>query len=257
MKVINSLQNETIKYFTKLNDKSFRKQEQKFIVEGKHLVEEALKTSLVETIISSDASYLNKVEGVEKYLVNDNIIKKMSNTKNPQNVLGIVKMFDTSEKVIEEELKNKKSSLVMFDDINDPGNLGTLIRTSAALGYNGIILSNTSVDIYNDKTVRASQGSIFKTKIVYTDLKNVIQKLKKNNYTLIGTSLKHSVKLEDAPRKDKFVICLGNEARGISEQVLDLMDTNIKLTMHNDVESLNVMVAGSIIMYELAKNNHE
>lgn len=253
MKVINSLQNDTIKYFTKLNEKAFRKQEQKFIVEGKHLVEEALKTNLVEIVVSSDANYLNKLEGVEKYLVNDNIIKKISNTKNPQNVLGIVRMFDTSKKVLEKEFSKTKSSFVMFDDINDPGNLGTLIRTSAALGYDGIILSNSSVDIYNDKTVRASQGSIFKTKIIYTDLEEIIRELKKNNYTLIGTSLKHSVKLEDTPRKDKFVICLGNEARGMSDKVLDLMDTNIKLTMHNDVESLNVMVAGSIIMYELQK----
>lgn len=253
MKIINSLQNETIKYFTKLNEKAFRKQEQKFIVEGKHLVEEALKTSLVETIISSDINYLNQVEGIEKYLVNDNIIKKISNTKNPQNVLGIVKMFDTTEKILEEELKKTKSSLVMFDDINDPGNLGTLIRTAAALGYNGIILSNSSVDIYNDKTVRASQGSIFKTKIIYTDLEKIIKTLKKNNYTLIGTSLKHSVLLEDVKKEEKFVICLGNEARGISDKVLNLMDANIKLTMHNDVESLNVMVAGSIIMYEMQK----
>ena len=253
MKIINSLQNETIKYFTKLNEKAFRKQEQKFIVEGKHLVEEALKTSLVETIISSDINYLNQVEGIEKYLVNDNIIKKISNTKNPQNVLGIVKMFDTTEKILEEELKKTKSSLVMFDDINDPGNLGTLIRTAAALGYNGIILSNSSVDIYNDKTVRASQGSIFKTKIIYTDLEKIIKTLKKNNYTLIGTSLKHSVLLEDVKKEEKFVICLGNEARGISDKVLNLMDANIKLTMHNDGESLNVMVAGSIIMYEMQK----
>ena len=253
MKIINSLQNETIKYFTKLNEKAFRKQEQKFIVEGKHLVEEALKTSLVETIISSDINYLNQVEGIEKYLVNDNIIKKISNTKNPQNVLGIVKMFDTTEKILEEELKKTKSSLVMFDDINDPGNLGTLIRTAAALGYNGIILSNSSVDIYNDKTVRASQGSIFKTKIIYTDLEKIIKTLKKNNYTLIGTSLKHSVLLEDVKKEEKFVICLGNEARGISDKVLNLMDANIKLTMHNDVESLYVMVAGSIIMYEMQK----
>ena len=142
---------------------------------------------------------------------------------------------------------------VMFDEINDPGNLGTLIRTSAALGYDGVILSKNSCDIYNDKTVRASQGSIFKTKIVYDDLNKVIPYLKEQGYKLIGTSLKKAENLNEANPTNKFVICLGNEARGMSEEVLNLMDKNVKLTMHNDVESLNVMVAGSIIMYELKK----
>lgn len=253
MKIINSTQNENIKYFTKLNDKSFRKQERKFLIEGKHLVEEALKTNLVEIVLSTDSNYLNNIKNVDKYLVSEAIIKKISNTKNPQNVVAVVKMFDNSINILKEELTNKTSSLVMFDDINDPGNLGTLIRTAAALGYNGIVLSNSSVDIYNDKTIRASQGSIFKIKIVYTDINSYINTLKENNYTLIGTSLKDAIPLENLKKTNKFVLCLGNEARGISDDVLDLMDTSIKLTMYNDVESLNVMIAGSIIMYELKK----
>lgn len=253
MKIINSTQNENIKYFTKLNDKSFRKQEHKFLIEGKHLVEEALKTNLVETVLSTDSNYLNNIKNVDKYLVSEAIIKKISNTKNPQNVVAVVKMFDNSINILKEELTNKTSSLVMFDDINDPGNLGTLIRTAAALGYNGIVLSNSSVDIYNDKTIRASQGSIFKIKIVYTDINSYINTLKENNYTLIGTSLKDAIPLESLKKTNKFVLCLGNEARGISNNILNKMDTSIKLTMHNDVESLNVMIAGSIIMYELKK----
>lgn len=253
MKIINSTQNENIKYFTKLNDKSFRKQEHKFLIEGKHLVEEALKTNLVEIVLSTDSSYLNNLKNVDKYLVSEAIIKKISNTKNPQNVVAVVKMFDNSINILKQELRNKASSLVMFDDINDPGNLGTLIRTAAALGYNGIVLSNSSVDIYNDKTIRASQGSIFKIKIVYTNINSYINTLKENNYTLIGTSLKDAIPLENLKKTNKFVLCLGNEANGISDEVLDLMDTSIKLTMYNDVESLNVMIAGSIIMYELKK----
>lgn len=254
MRVIRSVQNDNVKYYEKLKDKAFRRKEQKFILEGRHLVEEALKTELIEIIMSTDEEYLKSLgDSIETYLVTDAIIAKLSSTKNPQNVLGIAKMFTNDLRVIKNIVKEKKSSLVMFDEINDPGNLGTLIRTAAALGYDGIILSKNSCDIYNDKTVRASQGSIFKTKIVYADLQEAIPYLKEKGYKLIGTSLKDASKLEDANPTEKFVMCLGNEARGISDPVLNLMDQNVKLTMHNDVESLNVMVAGSIIMYELKK----
>ena len=247
MRIISSVQNENIKYYEKLKEKSFRRKEQKFILEGRHLVEEALKTNLIEVIMSTDENYFDTI------LVTDAIIAKLSGTKNPQNVLAIAKMFDTSIKVIKDIVKKQSSALLMFDEINDPGNLGTLIRTSAALGYDGVILSKNSCDIYNDKTVRASQGSIFKTKIVYDDLNKVIPYLKEQGYKLIGTSLKKAEDLNEANPTNKFVLCLGNEARGMSEEVLNLMDKNVKLTMHNDVESLNVMVAGSIIMYELKK----
>lgn len=254
MRVIRSVQNDNVKYYEKLKDKAFRRQEQKFILEGRHLVEEALKTDLVEIIMSTDEEYLKSIgDSVETFLVTDAIIAKLSSTKNPQNILGIAKMFTNDLRVIKNIVKEEKSSLVMFDEINDPGNLGTLIRTAAALGYDGIILSKNSCDIYNDKTVRASQGSIFKTKIVYADLLEAIPYLKEKGYKLIGTSLKDASKLEDANPTEKFVMCLGNEARGISDAVLNLMDQNVKLTMYNDVESLNVMVAGSIIMYELKK----
>lgn len=254
MRVIRSVQNDNVKYYEKLKDKTFRKQEQKFIVEGKHLVEEALKTNLVEIVMSTDETFLKSIDDkVETFLVNDAIIKKLSGTKNPQNVLAIAKMFTNDLRVLRNVVKEKKSALVMFDDINDPGNLGTLIRTAAALGYDGVILSKNSVDIYNDKTVRASQGSIFKTRIVYGDLLEIITYLKEKGYRLIGTSLKKADKLENAIVGNKYVLCLGNEARGISDAVLEKMDRNVKLTMYNDVESLNVMIAGSIIMYELKK----
>lgn len=254
MRVIRSVQNENVKYYEKLKDKTFRKKEQKFILEGRHLVEEALKTNLVEVVMSTDEEYLKTLdESIETFLVNDAIIEKLSGTKNPQNILAIAKMFNNDLKILRSIVKERKSALVMFDEINDPGNLGTLIRTSAALGYDGVILSKNSCDIYNDKTVRASQGSIFKTKIVYAELKEAIRYLKEKGYQMIGTSLQKADNLQDAIIGKKFVLCLGNEARGISEDVLSLMDRNVKINMRNDVESLNVMVAGSIIMYELIK----
>ena len=254
MRVIRSVQNENVKYYEKLKDKSFRKKEHKFILEGKHLVEEGLKTNLVEVVMSTDEAFLKSIDqSIETFLVTDAIIEKLSGTKNPQNILAIAKMFDNDIRILKDIVKERRSALVMFDEINDPGNLGTLIRTAAALGYHGVILSKNSVDIYNDKTVRASQGSIFKTNIVYGDLKEIIHYLKGKGYRLVGTSLQRADNLEDAIVGNKYVICLGNEARGISQEILDLMDRNVKINMHNDVESLNVMVAGSIIMYELKK----
>lgn len=256
MKIINSVQNETIKYYEKLKDKTFRKETGLFIIEGYHTVQEALKTSLVDLVLSTDEEFLQKIEKqVKTCLVNDAIIKKLSNTKNPQNVVAIVKMFSTSDDQLSLLIKEntKELKIVAFDEINDPGNLGTLIRTAAALGYQAVVLSKNSVDVFNDKTLRASQGAIFKIKIIYTELDKALKYLHHENVKLIGTSLQKAKNLNDVKRASRYLLCLGNEARGISSQILDLMDENIKLTMHNDVESLNVMIAGSIILYELAK----
>ena len=150
-------------------------------------------------------------------------------------------------------LSKEAAKLVILDEINDPGNLGTIIRTTAALGYDGIILSKNTVDLYNDKVLRSTQGVLFKIPIFIDVLEEIIPILKRNGVKCIGTSLKKSVTLDKVKKTNKFAICLGNEARGVSDNVLNLMDQNIRIEMKNDVESLNVSIAGSIIMYELAK----
>lgn len=248
---ITSTSNETIKYFISLNDKKTRMNAKRFIVEGYHLVNEASKTNLLEAIISTDEKELKKINNVKRYLVNDAIINKIATTKNPQNILGIVKMLDHNITNLLPIIKGNKTKLIMLDDVNDPGNLGTIIRTAAGLGYDGIIMSPNTVDLYNEKVIRSTQGVMFKIPIIKANLQEVIKMLKKEKVFCIGTALTNAKDVKHITKKDKFAICLGNEAKGISKEVLDSMDENVKIAMNNDVESLNVSIAAGIIMYEM------
>ncbi len=248
---ITSTSNETIKYFISLNDKKTRMNAKRFIVEGYHLVDEASKTNLLEAIISTDEKELKKINNVKRYLVNDAIINKIATTKNPQNILGIVKMLDHNITNLVPIIKENKTKLIMLDDVNDPGNLGTIIRTAAGLGYDGIIMSPNTVDLYNEKVIRSTQGVMFKIPIIKANLQEVIKLLKKEKVFCIGTALTNAKDVKHITKKDKFAICLGNEAKGISKEVLDNMDENVKIAMNNDVESLNVSIAAGIIMYEM------
>ena len=248
---ITSTSNETIKYFISLNDKKTRMNAKRFIVEGYHLVNEASKTNLLEAIISTDEKELKQINNVKRYLVNDAIINKIATTKNPQNILGIVKMLDHNITNLVPIIKENKTKLIMLDDVNDPGNLGTIIRTAAGLGYDGIIMSPNTVDLYNEKVIRSTQGVMFKIPIIKANLQEVIKLLKKEKVFCIGTALTNAKDVKHITKKDKFAICLGNEAKGISKEVLDNMDENVKIAMNNDVESLNVSIAAGIIMYEM------
>ena len=248
---ITSTSNETIKYFISLNDKKTRMNAKRFIVEGYHLVNEASKTNLLEAIISTDEKELKKINNVKRYLVNDAIINKIATTKNPQNILGIVKMLDHNITNLVPIIKENKTKLIMLDDVNDPGNLGTIIRTAAGLGYDGIIMSPNTVDLYNEKVIRSTQGVMFKIPIIKANLQEVIKMLKKEKVLCIGTALTNAKDVKHITEKDKFAICLGNEAKGISKEVLDNMDENVKIAMKNDVESLNVSIAAGLIMYEM------
>lgn len=248
---ITSTSNETIKYFISLNDKKTRMNAKRFIVEGYHLVNEASKTNLLEAIISTDEKELKKINNVKRYLVNDAIINKIATTKNPQNILGIVKMLDHNITNLLPIIKGNKTKLIMLDDVNDPGNLGTIIRTAAGLGYDGIIMSPNTVDLYNEKVIRSTQGVMFKIPIIKANLQEIIKLLKKEKVFCIGTALTNAKDVKHITKKDKFAICIGNEAKGISKEVLDNMDENVKIAMKNDVESLNVSIAAGIIMYEM------
>ena len=252
MKVITSVTNPYIVELSKLDNKKTRLEKNLFIVEGKHLVSEALKHKVLKEILISDESYMDlSTVDVPVIKVTDAIIKKLSTTKNPQPVIGLCEII---AKQNVEELASKSSfKACMLDEINDPGNLGTLIRTAASLGYDAIIASNDSVDYYNEKTIRASQGAIFKIPLIRTDLVDCIKMLKEKGVTVYGTSLKNSISIYDAKKPKKLCLVFGNEARGISDEVLTVTDKNIILPMKNDVESLNVTIASSIIMYEFIR----
>ena len=247
MKVIQSIQNDIIKSIDKLNDKKVRNSKKKFIVEGYHLVEEAYNHKLLEAVFSTNEADFKKYQAVDHYLVNDAIIKKLSSTVNPQGIIGIVKM--PTYKPL--DLSKDSLRIVLLDSINDPGNLGSIVRTAAALGYDAIYMSSDTVDIYNEKALRATQGSIFKIPFFYASLADIIKTLKENKVKCIGTNLKKAVCIDQLPKEKRYSICFGNEARGMSDSISSLMDVNAIIPMSNKVESLNVLSASSIMMYIL------
>ena len=240
MKRIESVNNQYIKDLYKLHEKKYRDLEKKFLVEGVHLVSEAYKTKNLEAVLFCDEKY--KLEGVENILVNDIIIQKLAFTKTPQKLIGVCKQIN---------IKNASpSKFLLLDDIQDPGNLGTLTRSSLGFNIDRIYLSKGSVDIYNDKFIRASSGAIFHIDIEIVDLKEKILELKEQGIDIFGTSVENGVLLENI-KSNKYAIILGNEGSGVKKEILDLTTKNIFIKTNPLLESLNVSVAGSIILYYL------
>ena len=244
MRELTSINNELVKETSKLKDKKYRDLSGKFLVEGYHLV--GMAKEYLEVVFVKDEKDYGQIGGVTYYLVNDEIIKKISQTQNSQGIIGVC------HKKKEENIKSK--NVIVLDNLQDPGNVGTIIRSALAFGYHDIILSNDSVDVYNDKVIRSSQGAIFKMNILYQDIFKTIKDLKSKEYKIFGTALNNAKALSDICFSTKNVIILGNEGSGIRNEILASTDENIFIEMNKDIDSLNVGVAGSIIMYELAKN---
>lgn len=244
MEKITSINNEYIKYLNSLHQKKNRTKYKELLIEGKHLVDEAYKLNILKVIISTEETELEKYD-VKKVLVNDAILNKISTTVTPQKVMGVVKL--------EQQQFCFNTDYCLLDNISDPGNMGTIIRTSLALGIRNILVSSDSVDVYNEKTIRATQGTIFKANIYIDDLENIYKLLKKQNVTIVTTDLKATKKIEELSIKNNFCIVLGNEANGISELSKKMADESVIIPLKNDVESLNVAVAYSIVLYQLKK----
>ena len=240
MEVITSLENKKIKNLSKLLLKKYRDEEGKFLVEGEHLVEEALKAGVLLEVIKCE-DYMNDFD-VPTTLVTYDVIKKLSNTQNPQKVVGVCK------KIKEKEIGKK---LVILEDLQDPGNLGTIIRSSVAFNVDTIVVSDKTVDIYNDKVLRSSEGMLFHINIVKRDIDTFIDELHKNGYKVLGTKVDGGKNLKDVQVGEKFAIIMGNEGAGVSSNILDKCDEYLYIPMNSLCESLNVGVATSIILYEL------
>lgn len=238
-----SIDNKKIKDIKKLQQRKYREKTGEFLVEGSHLVLEAFKTgSLKELILEQDEIF--PLDVPTSYVTND-IIHYLSDVESPQNVMGICMKRKNND-----SLGNK---ILVLDAIQDPGNLGTIIRSAVAFNVDTIILGKNTVDVYNPKVVRSSQGMIFHTSIIEKDLINFLPQLKKDGYKIMGTRVTHGQSLKKLEKSEKSVIIMGNEGNGMSEEVADLCDEFIYIDMNSTCESLNVGVATSIILYELDK----
>lgn len=241
--VYTSIDNKKIKDIKKLNTKKYRDKTNTFLVEGEHLVLEAFKTGyLKELILDDDAIFpLN----VETSYVSNNVLNYITTLETPYRVMGICNKL--------EEKPSLGNKILVLEDIQDPGNLGTIIRSAVAFNIDTIVLSNKTVDLYNSKVVRASQGLMFHINIISRDLLEFIPNLLENGYKIMGTRVTHGKSLKNIEKNEKFAIIMGNEGSGLSEEISELCDEFIYIDMNEACESLNVGVATSIILYELDK----
>lgn len=237
-----SVDNNKIKDLKKLQTKKYRDKKNQFLVEGKHLVLEAYKTNCLKEMLLEE-NELFPLDVYTNYMTN-NVMHYLSSLESPSKIIGIC---DKKEGII------KGNRIVYLDCIQDPGNLGTIIRSCAAFNIDTLILSKDCVDVYNSKVIRASQGMIFHVNIVIEDVDKVIPNLKDNGYKIYGTKVTYGKSLKSLEKVEKFVIIMGNEGNGISETSSELCDEFIYIDMNACCESLNVGVATSIILYELDK----
>lgn len=242
--LITSKDNGRIKEIRKILNKKYSLEKGLFIIEGENLVEEAIKNNLLKE--------LYVLKGCEcKYdfqydEVTHEVMKSISDLKSTPRLLGVAK-------IKKEEKIGKK--IIILDDIQDPGNAGTIIRNAVAFGIDTVVFSKSSVSVYNEKALRSTGGMIFNINIIIDDLEHVISQIKDNNIKVIGTSLNASKSLETLEKMDNFAIIFGNEGNGVSEDILSLCDEVIKINMNSKCESLNVAVSSGIVLYNLWSKN--
>ena len=241
--IITSLNNPTIKEISKLKNKKYRDLTNTYLVEGDHLVEEAYKNNLLTKIILLEDTICNY--DIEKIYVTKEVMKKLTELDTPNKIIGIVK------KNTPLPIGNK---ILILDNIQDPGNLGTIIRSSVAFDIDTIVLSPNTVDIYNPKVVRSTMGAIFRINIIESDdLVKTIKEMKKHKIKILSTSLQTDKTMYNVSY-DKTAIVIGNEANGVEKEIIDLTDEKIKIPMPGKTESLNASVATAVILYEAMRN---
>lgn len=240
--VITSLNNEHIKELNKLKEKKYRDLMNTFLIEGEHLVFEAIKEDLVKELIVIEGEDIYSA-GVPITYVSKEVMKKLSSMDSYPNIIGVC------NKKQEEDIKG---NVLILDDIQDPGNLGTIIRSSVAFNIDTIVLSPKTVDLYNSKVIRSTQGMLFYVNIIVKDLEEIINKLKEDNYKIFGTKVDGGNDVREVTNIDKYALVIGNEGSGMSDKVSNLCDEYLYIKTSDSVESLNAGVAASILLYELA-----
>ncbi len=239
--LITSLNNEHIKEILKLKEKKYRDLSSTFLIEGRHLVLEAHREKkIVELILEQDELFPLDVNTL---YVSSSVMNKLSDLKTPSNVMAVVKKLD------EKEVGEK---ILILDNIQDPGNLGTIIRSAVAFNFDTIVLSPKTVDLYNPKVVRSTQGMMFHTNIIIREPVSFINELKNEGYKIVGTKVTNGIDVRESKTYSHFALIIGNEGKGMSEELSELCDEYLYIKMNDQCESLNAAVAASILMYEIS-----
>ena len=239
--LITSPSNEKIKELVKLKNKKYRDKNNIFFVEGKDLCDEAYNSGLMREIYILDGKD-DIYDEIPYCFVSSDVMKKISDMP------SITDYFAVVTKKVEQKPGNR---VLILDNIQDPGNLGTIIRSATAFNFDTIVLSKDTVDLYNPKVVRSTKGMLFNTNIIIRDLETYLKEL--DDYTIYGTDVTKGIDIRKEDIKDKIAIIIGNEGRGISENIKKYCKKFLYIDMENSCESLNAGVSASILMYEVYK----
>ena len=258
MQQITSKENQIIKHIIKLKEKKYRKEYNEYIIEGAKIVQEAIqeKAKIKQIIISENSI---NTELIQKHLkeelqkinyiqVPQNIFKLISEVEKPQGILAIIEKDNKDENI-----NINQDIILALDDLQDPGNLGTIIRTADSVGLKQILISKGTTDPYNPKVIRSTMGAIFRVNIIECEnLKETLKKLQNNNFKVMVTDLNTDKSIYDI-KLQKNVIIIGNEANGVSEEIKQMADTRVVIPMFGKTESLNASVATGVILYEYVR----
>lgn len=255
---IKSKDNEKFKLAKSLLKSKYRNREKKYLAEGLRTVELALEYGaeidsvfLSEKFINNDEN-INVIEKLEKrtkiFALSDELFKNISDTENSQGIIAMIKMSNLE---MEDYNADKHKKIIILDRLRDPGNLGTIIRTADAAGFDMIIMTKGCVDVYNPKVVRSAMGSMFYMDIVSTSQEKALETLKNNNVEIVSSYLKTENLFNKVNYSDKCALVLGNEANGICDFWIDNSDLLVKIPMYGKAESLNVGISAALLMYQI------
>jgi len=254
--MITSNSNSQVKNVIQLLKKTkVRDKQDVFVVEGLKMFLEAPKENVVTVFVSQgfygkdeNREYLS---GVKFEIVEDKVFDHMSDTRTPQGVLCVLKQFHYS---LEDIIGGENPLVLILEDLQDPGNLGTIIRTGEGTGIGGVILSGNSVDVYNPKTIRATMGAIYRVPFLYVDkIQNVLPKLREKRIRTYAAHLEGERLYDEEDYKAGTAFFIGNEGKGLRDELAGKADLFVKIPMKGEVESLNVAVAASVLMYEVSR----
>ncbi|WP_227396670.1 TrmH family RNA methyltransferase [Jeotgalibacillus aurantiacus] len=246
MSVIQSMQNGKVKEWKKLLTKKGRDKSGLFLVEGYHLIEEAiLADAVIEVIVREGVEIPGKAEELPVSIVTEEISAALAETEHSQGVFAICRQPDLNVATL------TGKQLLILDSVQDPGNIGTMIRTADAAGIDAVILGKGTADPYNAKILRAAQGSHFHLPIVKEDIQSVLAYCKNNGISVFGTSLQEALPYREVDSKKEFALIMGNEGAGMKQELLEQTDQNLYIPIYGKSESLNVAIAAGILLYHL------
>ena len=258
MQVISSKDNEFIKHIKKLKDKKYRDESNEYIIEGIKLIEEAVKeqAKIKKIIVCENTTKTYEIPTnvrleIAKYeciYVTEKIFNSITQVTNRQGVMAIIEKSPENQ-----EIDFTQDLIVILDDVQDPGNLGTILRTIDSIGLKQVIVSKDTADAFNPKVVRSTMGAIFRVKIIEAEnLIDTIKSIKRHHFKLVATSLQTDKSIYDIDFNKKMIV-IGNESNGVSKEIQDMADERAKIPMLGKTESLNASVAAGIVMYEYVR----